>query len=581
MKRKNPTKKIEEAPLWLINTLKVLLLIVFVLQFVRHIPEGYIQTTFNSTPPEPPIETIAYHQVLGTTLPTPTNHLYWGEQFLPYQAPDLNQDTDNYYEISAWKIKQLSTQGAILSYKGQNLHLQKVHAIFLQGDLLPFTCEVTPDSVACLDTNIQKLKDNFEVWIALETVESKIFYSKLKVGNTDTVDTIVKKEAKELWKKLIKKEVYKDIDILTVAKPVFIDNQYLFKWGEFERPINKYYWEKGIKIDLATFKEMLSNGAPKLYAEDQFIPFHFSIGFWNKKRFTWEKKRNDISCNFPISEEHTSIIQTYPCFEEILDAVKAGDILSFFLYIEEDFLKDISTNRINNVPEFILNGRKVTSFFNINIVEEAINPRNRPLELTTSEFSFQLNTLPSQKARVKIDTLNPKNKSLLKHYKNSNTTEIVHIPNFKTIRRVLTYKDQFIPESTINHTDTLVEKIYAVHTFPEFHDFDIFPPLIKSRGLSAVLDKTFYNRDYFVNYRDPFEMWLGSEKVKILQTDITLIPKEGEIIRYITDNPDRFDINRRIDLLPNESSIYFDNILFERENGEQLAFPLAVAIHLQ
>jgi len=71
-------------------------------------------------------------------------------------------------------------------------------------------------------------------------------------------------------------------------------------------------------------------------------------------------------------EEHTSILQTFPCFEEVIDAVKAGDILSFYLYIEEDFLKDISPNRLTNVPDFILNGRKITAFFNIDIIAEPL-----------------------------------------------------------------------------------------------------------------------------------------------------------------------------------------------------------------
>jgi len=245
---------------------------------------------------------------------------------LPINNYDLTQASDNYYEISAWKIKQLSTQGDLLSYKGQNLELQKIHAIFLKEDLLPLTCEVTPDSLDCLELNIQQLKDNFELWIALETVENKFFYSKLSVGKTTSIDQIVKEEAQALWKKLIKKEVFKDIDNLTVAKPV--------------------------KIDLATFKEILRSETPKIYAEEKFVPFRFSIGFWSKDRFTWEKDRRNINCNFPILEEHTSILQTFPCFEEVIDAVKAGDILSFYLYIEEDFLKDISPNRLKHLRIF-------------------------------------------------------------------------------------------------------------------------------------------------------------------------------------------------------------------------------------
>ncbi len=567
----NPHKKTKKVPHWLLNRLKVLLIVVFIGQFIYHIPEGYIQTAFQAKPP--PIEIIEYNQFqLGTLLPAIGDYIYWGDQLLPYQIADIKELDKNYFEISNWKINQLG-QDKNISYKGQRLELTKINAIFLKDGLSPIICEESADSASCFSSILKEIGDDYELWLSLETAQ-KQFFSKIKVGDSGTAATTATEEVSVFWEQLIKKEKFKDIDNLSVEKPIFQNNNYLFQWGDWQRRLNKQKGESRIKLDLATFKKLLKNKNPKLYNNGEFVPFYFQVGFWDRKRW-------DLTCRMSIESEKKFILDDFHCLEEVLKDAKVADHISIFLYHEEDFLDKIAPDNFTGVPSFILNGRRINLSLPMEIIADPIDPTNAPLNLRTSPFTFQLSDLTGQEAMVRMDTTLAKNQMLYEHYQSSEKTKVVHIPNFKTIRRLIGTHDNFLTAAEIDHTYTLVDKVYSVHTFPEFYDFDIFPPLIQSRGMSAVLDRTTYPLKDYVRYRDPFQIIIGSEKVKLLQTNMTIIPKEGPVIQYITDNPDRYDINAHLDNLPPESSIYFDQILFERSNGEQLAFPLAVAIHLE
>jgi len=252
----NPHKQTKEVPSWFLNWLKVLLILMFIGQFVYHIPEGYVQTAFQPKPP--PIETIAYNQFqLGTLLPMLGDHIYWGDQLLPFQLPDAKELDKNYFEISNWRMRQLEVSDKHINYKGQQLELKKINAIFLKEGLDPIICEQSTDSTNCFSTILSEIGDDYEIWLSLETTQ-RHFFSKIKVGNSGSATETATKEVRNFWKQLIKKEKFKDIDKLSVAKPVFHNNNYLFQWGDWKRHLNKHKGESRIKMDITTFKKLLS-----------------------------------------------------------------------------------------------------------------------------------------------------------------------------------------------------------------------------------------------------------------------------------------------------------------------------------
>ncbi|MFK7981235.1 MAG: hypothetical protein AB8G86_14715, partial [Saprospiraceae bacterium] len=268
-------------------------------------------------------------------------------------------------------------------------------------------------------------------------------------------------------------------------------------------------------------------------------------------------------------------------FRDLVDKVEVGHTLSIFLHIKGDFIKKLSPQSLSALPGFIVNDQYIQFSIPIEIIAENHNPNHAPLNLTTSTFSFQLNSSLGAHSIVKMDKNNPKNKSLFEHYSESESAEVVHVENFKTIRRVITTDDIFIKPTDIAHTYTLPDKVFKTETFPEFYDFNIQPPLIKLKGLSTVLDKTTYDLAQFQKSKEGFEFYLGDEKVKLLQVTFTVVPKEGKAIQYITNNFTRNDIQRRFKKITPNTSLYFDKIIFERANGERMVFPLTTALHLK
>lgn len=571
MPAKNPYKQTAELPAWVLLVLKGGLIAVFVWQFYLQLPDDYWEEQPTQTV-DINIETIEYSQLLGLTAPMPSQYLQWGDQTIYYLEPS-QEFSAPFYEISPNKIKQLATSKWELMYKGQELDISSVNAVLLYKEGPPSICE--GKGINCLQQYLLTLEKDVEIWLSLDTREQKRFFSKLRIGSPTVSNNPATKEAELFWEKLIKKEKFKEIDDLTVAKPVFKGNKYLFKWGQWERYVDRSLTEPRIKIDTATFKNWLRNDSPSLYKEDKFVPFYFSVGFWDRKRW-------DRNCFFKRESAVPPVIEAYPCLDRLLKETTVGDEISIFVYQEEDFLEQLKESEYSGgIPSFILNGRNVRLYIALELVATPISKTQRPLDLSISEFTFQLQNGLKEGPLVKMDTTNVKNLDLFTHYKTSGTAKIVHIPNFKTIGRVYNPEDNFVDPTKISKTHILVDKVYAVHTFPEFYDFDILPPTINSRGLSTVLDKTCYWLEDYINYRNPFEIKIGDEKVQLLQTNITIIPKEGDIVRYVTDNPDRYDINSYLDNLDPETSVYFDEILFERSNGERLAFPLAVALHLK
>ena len=570
-------KKKPDTPDWVINSLKGLLLLLLAWNIYQHFPKNS-KPSFKTAPyydDNPKIEKIKYNELLSTTHPKIENYLlHWAKQEIPFMDPELMMDdASSAIQLTYRELKLLLKDSFSLQYKNHPLHIQKITTIFLNNENEPIFCENESGFGKCFQSGLLAYKNDFELWLAIETLEEKAFFSKIKISESNSFQLIKTEASLTFWKNIINKHKYKSVDNLNVVKPVFRHNDYLFQWGAWERYARGPRGGRPVKLSIEQFKNWAKH-QPKLFKENEFIPFNVYIKLWNGKR-----ERNN--CWLRRSTLNESAIVTNDCFKKLAEKAKPGDIFSLFIYIKNDFLSQLSHETLQSFPSFVFNSQRVQMYIPVELSEEIPEPRHTPLKLTTSEYSFQLNTIPGQKASIKMDKYAPENSALLTHYETSQSAEIIHIPNFKTIRRVLTEADVYLDESEIGHTYTLTEKVYVTNTFPEFYDFPIFPPLIKSGGLSTVLDKTTYRLKDYQHKKPSFELYLGEEKAKILQFRLTIVPKKGKATRYITNKMNRYDIRKRLNRLQPETSLYFDDILFERANGEQMVFPLATAIHLK
>jgi len=568
----------QQTPDWLINSLKGLLFFLLFWNINKQFPEGAFAVSdksgqYHGVYNKTTIEEVSFNQLLSTTRPKIDHFMKWGNRKISYTDPEINVPEEIPYQIFSQKeFSKIWTDSFTLQYKGHLLTPNKVNAIFIDADNIVATCEDEGNFTSCFYSNLRHHRNDFALWLAIETEEEKTFFSRIKVTKKSNLSFNIKESTQQFWEKLIRRDRHKSIDNLTVVKPVFREHDYLFKWEKWERYANGPQGGSRIKIGIETFKEWINN-QPELYKDGEFIPFSISINHWNQKG--WNR------CHLSRKTKKPPLINYNDCFRDLVNKVEVGHTLSMFLFIEGDFLKTLSPNSLSGLPGFMVNDEYVRFSVPLEIVETDFNKFNAPLKLTTSTFSFQLNSSLGENATVKLDTKNPKNSALLQHYSKSESAKIIHVDDFKTIRRVITSDDVFIHPAAIKKTYILPNKVYKTNTFPEFYDFNIQPPLIKLRGLSTVLDKTTYDLKTFKKSKKGFEFFIGDEKVKLLQVHFTVVPKEGKAIQYVTNNFTHSDIQRRLRKIKPETSLYFDKILFEKADGEQLLFPLTTAIHLK
>ncbi len=570
-------KQKKDHPDWLINGLKGLLLFILCWNINKNLPENYFEVSDKPRGhrvfPAHNIEEVSFTQLLSTTQPKIDHFMEWGGVKIPFSDPEIaDNQTFEYEHFSKNTFKRIWTDSFSLSYKGHDLSPNKVNAIFIDSDGIVTKCEDEGDFKKCFHSNLRHHLNNFVLWLSIETEEGKTFFSRIKVSDDPRLDIATNEQVKRHWKKLISRDKHKYIDNLTVVKPVFQSHDYLLKWGDWEGFANGPKGGRRVKVGIEDFKKW-KNHFPDLYRNGEYVPFSVSINHWNQKDWNY--------CHLNRKFKNSPNIIPTECLNALISKVEIGHTLSIFLHIKGDFIKDLSPNSLSALPGFMVNDQYIRFSVPIEIVDQTPPADNAPLNLTTSTFGFQLNSSLGEKSIVKMDTNHPKNKSLLNHYAESKTTKVIHVDGFKTVRRVITSDDVFVTEGEIKKKYTLPNKVFKTETYPEFYDFNIQPPLIKLNGLSTVLNKTTYDHADFKRSKAGFEMYIGAEKVKLLQLTFTVVPKNGKAIQYITDNFTRNDMVRRLRKIKPQTSLYFDNILFERENGEQMVFPLATALHLK
>lgn len=580
LKRKQP----KQVPTWLMNSLKGFLLFLLAWKFISHYPtEDFFD--YSRKAPEriyasDRTSTVKYNPILAGFPKLEQHYIQWGNHKIPYSDPEIADNQLDTITFSKDEFEQFWSDSISLHYKGHLLSISKINAIFILDGTI-FSCEDKTDFLSCYNAFSKELPDEFGLWLSIKSKEEQTFFTKIKITQSTDFKPVNNEQGNRFWKQLINKDKHKVIDNLTVVKPVFKNDEYIFKWGNWERITNGPRGGRRIKLTLSEIQEW-ANNSPDLYKDGTFVPFNLTINYWKQKIYNPADTTN--YCFIRKRVEKEPIIFSNECFNETLNFLDVGDSFTLYFTIKDDLLKSIPKGGWQSIPDMVIEEHITQKRLSFEIIEENSTPNKKPLILATSIFNFQLNSSKGKTAIVKIDANDQKNKSLEKQYTESKSAKVIHINNFKTIRRLITKDDMFIQEEDIEKIYTLNPKTYDTDTYPEFYDFGILPPLIKSRGLSPVLDKTIFSLEEYKNADKEdagIEMYLGEEKVKVLQFNLTIIPKEGKAIQYITNDVNRFDIKKRIKKLEPETSIYFDKILFERNTGEQLVFPLATALHLR
>lgn len=265
---------------------------------------------------------------------------------------------------------------------------------------------------------------------------------------------------------------------------------------------------------------------------------------------------------------------------------------------KEDFirynLKEITETYIVNLDESKLKDYEPGTYFRIELETEDITINSIELRITNpfqpylpklsakpisddpAEFSFQIINVPDRKTILKADTLLAENQRNLEMYSDRNRYDIVHIPDFKTNRRLLSV-DDFI---WWNEEGKELEDRSLIFKLREYNAY-----IGKAVGLfwgdllanANAIDLT--RKDIITNQNSPLILQVGKEKLELIEFEMVIRRGEEEPEIYFIkrkNNEFRLPDLTEIDI---KTGIYFQKIVIKADKELQY-FPVNFAFNI-
>jgi len=229
--------------------------------------------------------------------------------------------------------------------------------------------------------------------------------------------------------------------------------------------------------------------------------------------------------------------------------------------IEFNFMGDSKENRDDNFGLMFL----------IEDPNKVEYPKKIDEPLMTKEYAdFQIVINRGGKSFVRLDTALIKNRKIIDSYKNSESYDIVHIPNFKTKMRVVDKQTEASDVKVMTEMKHGTREINPLKLLEFYPDNDTDMRLSWGAMLSMKSVGNFSYKEFERSYNNEFVLFYGDEKLPILKYEI-LIPKGSDLYHRIqTDSNNYYKILELLSNVEKISTIYVDNIILEKDGQNWL-----------
>lgn len=333
------------------------------------------------------------------------------------------------------------------------------------------------------------------------------------------------------------------------------DAIYTVKWGELEIILEKYanpnVYRANIELDLETVQknigntiEVLKNGSTR--SIDGLAFMRYDAIDDGKRKPNWFRFE-DIKATYAITLDERDLTDYEP-----------GTFFKIGLETE-----DITINSVNL--------RIINPFQPYYPKLSAKNISDDP-----AEFAFQIINVPDRKTTLKADTLLAENQRNLEMYSDRNRYNIVHIPSFKTNRRLLS-ADDFI---WWNEEGKELDNRSLIFKLPEYNNY-----IGQSVGLfwgNILANPNGINltrRDISHNQNRPLILRVGNKELELVEFEMVVRRGEEEPEIYFIkreNNEFRLPDLTEIDI---KTGIYFQKIVINADDELQY-FPVNFAFNI-
>ena len=333
------------------------------------------------------------------------------------------------------------------------------------------------------------------------------------------------------------------------------DAIYTLKWGELEIILEKYanpnVYRANIELDLETVQKNISNTIEVLKngsttSIDGLAFMRYDAIDNGQKRSNWFQFE-DIKATYAITLD-----------EKDLKDYEPGTFFRIGLETEDITINSVNLSIINPFQPYY---PKLSA---------------KAISHDSAEFAFQIINVSDRKTTLKADTLLAENQRNLEMYSDRNRYDIVHIPGFKTNRRLLS-ADDFI---WWNEEGKELDDRTLIFKLPEYNEYigqavGLFWGDILANPNGINLSR----KDIKDNQDSPLILRVGKDELEIVEFEMVVRRGEEEPeIHFIKRNNNEFRLPdlTEIDI---KTGIYFQKIVIKKDNKLQY-FPVNFAFNV-
>ncbi|MFK8104854.1 MAG: M56 family metallopeptidase [Saprospiraceae bacterium] len=509
---------------------------------------------------------IATNDVKTTAFVQATNdYIRWGEIKTPVHAVNtLNQSTKfTVQSIAASVFTNSKDQSLSIYHQGVKQAIEKVYISVLNENETPLFCDGESD---CFKDLLTKIKAESSIQLLIRTKAQQVFYAVFSISDAPKSVYRYNQQVSDFITQGIQALSYRVVSSIEPAVATFQEEPNLFEWGSIKVPFGKSsnnHVQENIVVDYDDLVKSISKDIKIWMGEDLMKSGLVSIVRFpnNLHDYPDEQKISLEPLTINLAQQGESQDQK---INLLLDRVVKGD--------------DVWVSATLDSFSFRL---KIAVFDPKAAWRPEVN--RTALLLDRSIYKFQFIHQEGQRTRIKMDTTDASYRWMYESYKDGKQLDIIHIPNFKTVKRVINEADEVVPRGEIDQVYQLDKSLeQPAELFPEFYDFKHNPIDLKWRGITGRLDNQRDALADFLASRDQgLELWVGDEKLEIVHFNMTILPKEGSNIKVIANDIHDATIEKLINELTPKTSIYFNRMLVKLTTGELVHFPLALVFNLE
>lgn len=195
-------------------------------------------------------------------------------------------------------------------------------------------------------------------------------------------------------------------------------------------------------------------------------------------------------------------------------------------------------------------------------------------------FGFQVIQESGRRPLLRIDTTSAATRHIYNLYRRNRLYKVIHIPGFQTYRRLLTGRDQLFHAKAIRHSELLGEG-HDWLNLPEYTAFEGAEANLEWGALTASPSSE--NTDvgaFKENIAQPLVLRVGERALPLLGFQLFIDSKERLPELYVADSLNTPALLRALYQVQPASTVYFDKLIVEGEQGKLMLFPAAFAFNI-